>query len=171
MRTLRTFFPLLLAASMLSACEGLYQVTFNERVVYDPFGEPPEDGLLNDPNLQGCMNELLNRNEEMTPETIKLLACTGAGISSLFGIHALESLEQLELSDNSVSDLSPLTELSNLRVLSLRNNDVRDVRPLMNLRLLRFVSLQGNERIPCRQLDQLAERVGSGLTRPVSCAR
>lgn len=162
----------LLTLFLLTGCNSLYQVTFNERLVYDPVGtgDPRADSPFDDPDLGGCVNELLNRSEDRELADITLLACSSADISSLYGIYSLTSLQQLELSDNSISDLSPLAELDELRVLSIRNNDIRDIRPLLELGLLRFVSLQGNPNIPCRQLDQLAERIGDDLGRPATCA-
>lgn len=163
---------LLVTLFLLTGCSGLYQVTFNERLVFDPVGSgnPRADSPFDDPDLGGCVNELLNRSEDRELEDLTLLACSSADISSLYGIYSLASLQQLELSDNSISDLSPLAELDDLRVLGIRNNDIRDIRPLLELRLLRFVSLQGNPNIPCRQLDQLAERIGDDLGRPSTCA-
>lgn len=163
---------ILLLLSLLAGCNNLYQVTFNDRLVYDPEGTASTraDSPFDDPDLGGCVNELLNRSESSELEDLTLLACSSASISSLYGIHNLPALQQLELSDNSISDLSPLSDLSNLRVLSIRNNQLTDIRPLMELSLLRFVSLQGNPGIPCRQLEQLAERVGEGLGRPASCS-
>ena len=152
---------------VLVACAG-YEVTLNERVVYDPFPGEPSDDLLEDANLQGCLNQLLDENQSSI-ESITLIACPDSGISSLAGIEALSNLEQLELSNNAISDLSPLSNLKKLRVLSLRNNQVRDIRALNNLPILRFVSLIGNNNIPCRQLDTLQEKAGSGLSRPQSC--
>lgn len=162
----------LLVLFLLTGCNGLYQVTFNDRLVFDPVGsgDPRADSPFDDPDLGGCVNELLNRSEDRELENITLLACSSADISSLYGIYSLASLQQLELSDNSITDLSPLAELDDLRVLSIRNNDIRDIRPLLELPLLRFVSLQGNPDIPCRQLDQLAQRIGDGLGRPATCA-
>ena len=163
---------ILLLISLLAGCNNLYQVTLNDRLVYDPEGTASTrgDSPFDDPDLGGCVNELLKRSENSELEDLTLLACSSASITSLYGIYSLPALQQLELSDNSISDLSPLSELKNLRVLSIRNNQLTDIRPLMELSLLRFVSLQGNPGIPCRQLDQLAERVGDGLGRPASCS-
>jgi len=42
---------------------------------------------------------------------------------------------------------------------------------IQGLPLLRFVALEGNDRIPCRQLDELGEKLGATLSRPASCTR
>lgn len=163
----RGIFPLL-CTIMLAACGGPYTVTLNQAVVYTP--NRSATGVLEDANFQGCLNQVLSNTEERDLARVTTLACPSAGISSLNGIEALENLEQLDLSGNSVSDLSPLSSLRNLRVLSLRDNEVRSVSNLQSLPLLRFISLEGNEAIPCRQLDSLQEKAGTLLTRPQSCA-
>lgn len=154
---------------LLAACSGPYTVTLNEAVVYSP-NPSRVAGLLEDANLQGCVNQALLAAGSEDPAAITTLACPDAGIGSLAGIDALENLEQLDLSGNAIGNLSPLSSLDRLRVLSLRNNDIRGVTALMSLPLLRFVQLQGNDNIPCRQLDNLAEKLGGTLGRPGSCS-
>ena len=152
---------------MITSCSR-YKVVLNNNVLYTPTSQPPPS-LLSDPNLQGCLNQqfaIVGRND---PDSIKLLACPASGVDSLDGIHELANLEQLELSDNNISDLSPLLELRNLRVLSVRNNRITNINTLMSLSILRFVALQGNDSISCRQLDNLEEKIGNSLNRPVSC--
>ncbi|MDT8399987.1 MAG: leucine-rich repeat domain-containing protein, partial [Pseudomonadales bacterium] len=122
---MKTLLPTILLSSLLVACSNLYKVTFNDRVVYNP-GAESANGLLEDPNLQGCLNEVLSSGVQgVSAETLTLLACPTAGIQSLGGIGALPNLEQLDLSDNAISDLAPLGNLKKLRVLSIRNNDIR----------------------------------------------
>lgn len=152
---------------MITSCSR-YKVVLNNNVLYTPTSQPPPS-LLSDPNLQGCLNQqfaIVGRND---PDSIKLLACPASGVDSLDGIRELANLEQLELSDNNISDLSPLLELRNLRVLSVRNNRITNINTLMSLSILRFVALQGNDSISCRQLDNLEEKIGNSLNRPVSC--
>src|SRR5690606_32238404 len=136
-------------------------------VLYTP--NPQQTGVLQDANFQGCLNQVLNNTEDRDPALVTTLACPEAGISSLIGIDALSNLEQLDLGGNAITDLSPLSRLRNLRVLNLRDNSVRSVTALMNLPLLRIISLQGNDNIPCRQLDNLQDKVGNTLNRPLSC--
>lgn len=158
-----------LLCCLLTACNiRPYTITFNDNVVYTP-NEALRNAVVQDSGLQGCLNEVLARNEQSDPTTVTALACPGAGVQTLAGINALINLEQLELSDNRITDLSPLLSLKKLRVLNLRNNAVGDVRPLDTLPLLRFLSLEGNERIPCRQLDGLEEKLGNTFGRPQAC--
>lgn len=167
-------FPLLFPALgvLAGACSGPYTVTLNEAVVYSPNPDRAA-GLLEDANLQGCVNQAMRTggNDNEDPASITTLACPDAGIRSLAGIDALVNLEQLDLSGNSISNLAPLSTLNKLRVLSLRNNAISSITPLMSLPILRFVQLQGNEGIPCRQLDNLQEKIGSStLGRPTPCS-
>lgn len=160
---------LLLALGLLGGCKGLpYTVTFNDKVLYTP-NAILREGLLRDAGLQACLNQALESGEQQDPLAVTLLACPGVGVESLAGIEALVALEQLELSDNNITNLSPLLNLKNLRVLNLRNNAVGDIRALENLPILRFVSLEGNDRIPCRQLEALEQRLGDTLNRPLRC--
>jgi Leucine-rich repeat (LRR) protein len=152
----------------LCACLQPYTVKLNDKVLFTP-SESLRNAVTQDPGLQACLDQALERNSETDPAALTLLACAGAGVQTLAGIEALESLEQLELGDNAIENLSPLLQLGNLRVLGLRNNRVGDIRPLEELPLLRFLSLEGNDRIPCRQLDAFAARLGNTFGRPQSC--
>lgn len=163
-------FPLITVCTLLlSACGSSYNVLFNDRVVYTPNPLPERGTLVDDPNLQGCINQILLSSETSTPESITLLACPNADIQTLRGIERLENLEQLDLSDNRISDLAPLSNLQNLRLVSMRNNNIRNINPLMGLPILRFVSLTGNDNIPCRQLNNMESKIGNSLTRPLAC--
>lgn len=161
-------FGLLLLALFTSACSNRL-VTFNERVIYSP-NAALINPVFSDAAMQGCLNQILNANPELETGTIRTFACPEAGIESLRGISALQGLEQLELSGNRIDNISELQPLRNLRVLSLRNNRIRNIGPLSGLPVLRFVSLEGNEDIPCRQLDELGDRLGATLNRPGACA-
>jgi Leucine-rich repeat (LRR) protein len=152
----------------LCACIHPYTVKLNDNVLFTP-GEALRNAVTEDPGLQACLDQALERNKQTDPATITLLACPSAGVQTLAGIEALENLEQLELSDNAIQDLSPLLQLTNLRVLGLRNNRVGDIRPLQQLPLLRFLSLEGNDRLPCRQLDAFVARLGNTFGRPQAC--
>lgn len=153
----------------LIGCAQPYSVTFNNNVLYGPDAAARRDAITRDPGLQACLDQTLERLEETDATRITLLACPGAGIETLAGIERLARLEQLELGDNDISNVSPLTKLKNLRVLGLRNNEIGDIRPLAELPLLRFLSMEGNDRVPCRQLDAFAEKLGNTFGRPQRC--
>jgi len=150
----------------LAGCN--HTISFNNNILYTP-NPLQRAGVLNDPSLQGCLNQVLEGGGTTDHAAVTLLACPDAAISTLEGIEALTALEQLEVSNNLITDLSPLTRLRNLRVLSIRNNLLGDIRLLDTLPTLRFISLQGNDRIPCRQLDTLQQRLGNTLGRPAAC--
>lgn len=159
-----------LALLLLSACSNSpYTVSLNDNVLYSP-NEALRNAVVADPALQGCINQVLAVSSSNDLDSIRSLACPDAGIRTLDGLQSLTALEQLELSNNAIDNLAPLQPLRNLRFVSLRNNGIRNIGPLSRLQLLRFVSLEGNEHIPCRQLDELQQRLGNTLNRPASCA-
>jgi Leucine-rich repeat (LRR) protein len=145
-----------------------YTVMFNDNVVYSP-NAALMDKVVSDPSLQACINQVLAANPDMDLEGIKLIACPGAGITTLEGIGNLPNLEQLDVSDNAISNLSPLLALKKLRVLSLRTNAIVNTGPLLSLPLLRFVSLAGNTQITCRDLASLEKKLGNTLDKPLTC--
>ena len=168
----RRWLPRLLLSTLLpalAACgSGPYTVSLNNNVLWSPSPSQRAGGVA-DPALQACINQLLAQDEQASLDTLRSLACPDAGIRSLDGLQALEALEQLELSNNAIDNLAPLQPLRKVQVLSLRNNAIRNTGPLSGLQLLRFVSLEGNTGIPCRQLDELQQRLGNTLNRPASC--
>ena len=92
-----------LLCCMLAACHiQPYTITLNDNVVYTP-NAALRNAVVEDPGLQGCLNETLARNEQSDPATVVLLACPSAGVQTLAGIDALANLEQLELSDNRIT--------------------------------------------------------------------
>ena len=156
---------------LLAGCHSGYTYTFNDNVVFSPNADRAAvTSTLRDTALQGCLNQYLALNEQMTPDQVRLLACPGSGVETLAGIGALTSLEQLEISDNKVTDLRPLAPLRNLRVLGLRNNPVTTVSPLFELPLLRFVSLLGNDQLRCDEVAVLRAKLGNTLAAPLHCA-
>lgn len=164
----RTTALLLCLCLPLCGCIHPFTVKLNDNVLFSP-SESVRNAVTQDPGLQACLDQTMERTQQTDPTAITLLACPGAGVETLAGIEALQSLEQLELGDNVIANLSPLLTLKNLRVLGLRNNRVGDIRPLEQLPILRFLSLEGNDRIPCRQLDAFEARLGNTFGRPQAC--
>jgi Leucine-rich repeat (LRR) protein len=162
-----TALPLALCL-LLGGCRQAYTVKLNDNVLFNP-SESVRNAVTQDPGLQACLDQAMERTQQTDPAAITLLACPGAGVETLAGIEALQNLEQLELGDNAVANLSPLLALKKLRVLGLRNNRVGDIRPLEQLPILRFLSLEGNDRVPCRQLDAFEARLGNTFGRPQAC--
>jgi hypothetical protein len=154
---------------LLAACaQNPYTFIFNDNIVYSP-NAAIRNKVVEDPALQACLNQVLASNPELNADSVKLIACPAAGITTLDGIGNLPNLEQLDVSDNTISNVSPLLALKKLRVLGLRNNAVANVGPLLSLPLLRFISLSGNTRIACRDLAALEEKFGNTLDKPLTC--
>ncbi len=155
--------------AVLSACKlSPYTVSINNNVLFRPSAERPDE-TFNDPALQACVNNYLNENPDESIETLSILSCADAGISSIFGLEQLSSLSMLDLSNNSISELGPVAGLENLRVLRISNNRIRSIGELNDLERLSFIDLSGNDDISCRALDRLQERLGNSLLRPLSC--
>lgn len=163
---------LLLSAGVglcLNACSFKpYAISVNENLVYSPSGVIVEE-VFDDPGLQGCVNNFLNNNPDLSLDTITQLSCTDSGITSLIGVRSLPKLTMLDVSNNNITDLSPVIYLRNLRLLRIANNSLRNITSLNNLNLLNFIDLSGNEQLSCRQLDELENRLGSSLRRPLRC--
>ena len=162
----------LAALILVAGCHGAYTYTFNDNVIFSPGKEasPTGTAALQDPALQGCLNQYMEASGFTALDQVKLLACPGIGVETLAGIDVLAKLEQLELSDNRVSDLRPLISLGNLRVLGIRSNPVTTVTPLLELPILRFVSLLGDDHLRCDDVASLRKKLGNTVTVPLHCA-
>lgn len=160
---------LLLLALLLGACNRLYSVSVNEQVVYDP---RPGNAVIrfNDPGLQSCVNLRLRQEPELAPEDITILSCAGLEIESLEGISALRRLEYVDVGDNELEHLDALGRLPRLVSVRAPDNPLGDIAALLRIDSLTTVVLTGSNRIPCRQLDRLEERLGNNLLRPAQCA-
>jgi Leucine-rich repeat (LRR) protein len=157
--------------TMLGSCQaGNYRYVLNDNVLYQPGGPgKATDNVLRDAALQACLDQQLEADGTSDLAQIKQLACAGNGVQTLSGIARLPALEQLELSDNRIDDLRPLAPLKNLRVLGLRNNPVTSIHLLMDMQLLRFVSLQGSDKLPCKEVAALKNKLGNTLGEPTHC--
>ncbi len=159
----------LFTALFLTACHlSPYSISVNDNIVFSPQGQLPEEDF-SDPGLQACVNNYLNDNPDESMQSMSLLSCPDAGITTLAGLEQLGNLSLLDLSNNNISDLGPLRELERLRVLRVSNNQIRNIGVLDDLSLLNFIDLSGNASITCRQLDRLEDRLGNTLRRPLSC--
>lgn len=156
----------ILALIALAGCSQRFAVSINEQTVYDP--RPNATGYrFSDPGLQGCVNFALQGGGAV--ETLTVLACPGWEIDEIEGIGALNSLQYLDISNNRISSLAPLEALDRLSSLTITNNRVTDIAPLLSMPTLTSAVLTGNDNIPCGQLDDLSERLGNNLRRPIEC--
>ena len=78
-------------------------------------------------------------------------------VSNLVG---LESLERLDLSNNSIADLSDVSQLTNLRFLEMSENVITDVSGLENLSELETLTLSGNNIVNIEPVKNLENLVG-----------
>lgn len=164
----RLFIPLCILIHCTACSLSPYSITFNNNVIYSP-NAALESGVLSDPSLQACLNQVLQADQTKLFTTVTLLACPGASITTLSGIEKMTRLEQLDVSNNAITTLNPLLELKNLRVLNVSNNAVTEIRSLLSMPILRFVALIGNDNISCDDLVSLEEKLGNTLSRPLNC--
>lgn len=154
--------------ALVSACSQNYTVSVNNQAVFDPNGRL-FNGELVDPDLQGCVNIAMQQQSTQNAALLRVLSCGSSEVKTLGNIEQLTQLRFLDLSNNLIRELSPLTELRLLGGLNLMNNVITDIGPLLNMTSLASVNLVGNNDIPCQQLLSLENRLGSNLSRPVSC--
>lgn len=159
---------LLLVLLIMTACSQRFAVSINERTVFDP--RPAASNYrFADPGLQACVNFALQQ-PGATLDSLSILACPDWEIEDLEGIGVIAALQYLDLSNNRLSSLAPLSALPRLSGVNATDNQLTDIAPLLSMRALTTVVLTGNERILCRQLDALAQRLQANLTRPANCA-
>ena len=77
-------------------------------------------------------------------QTLTQLNASDQGISDLTGIEQATNLQTLELQNNQISDITPLVALVNLQFLLLSGNQISDVAPLVVLVNLQTLHLEGN---------------------------
>ncbi len=152
---------------MLS-CSQEFTVSVNNQAVFDPGGRL-FTGALSDPDLQGCVNIAMQQQGLQDASLLQVLSCASSEIDTLENIAQLSQLRFLDLGNNNIRNITPLAELGVLGGLNLMNNSVNDVAVLINMATLVSVNLLGNNDIPCKQLQTLAQRLGSNLTSPERC--
>ena len=144
-------------------------MSINEQSVYDPEGRLVLEEVA-DADLQGCINLALQQQNLSEPGELTVLSCANAEISNLDKIGELTRLRFLDLGNNNLTNITPLEDLPVLSGVNLLNNLITDIGPLFNMPNLSSVNLEGNNRIPCRELDELRESLGSNLSAPAACA-
>lgn len=154
----------------LTACSQPYTVSVNNQAVYDPSGRITGSAAL-DADLQGCINLAMQQQRVSSPAELTVLSCANSEIRNLDNIGQLQRVRFLDLSNNNISNITPLEDLPSVSGLSLVNNQISNILPLFNIPSITTVSLLGNNAIPCEQLDQLRQKLGSNLTEPESCRR
>ncbi|MBC53651.1 MAG: hypothetical protein CMQ34_07430 [Gammaproteobacteria bacterium] len=158
---------LTLALLLLASCTRKFSVSVNEQVLYDP--RPGHVVAVTDPGLQSCINVALRNGALSGADDVQTLACPALEIETLAGIEQLENLRYLDLAGNQLEHLDALRRLRRLSSVNAPNNDLNDISGLLAVPSLTSAVLTGNPRIPCQQLDALAQRLAQNLLRPTQC--
>ena len=80
-----------------------------------------------------------------TKQTIDVLLKKADTTDCKLANSKLNTLTELDLSDNRISDMKPLARLTNLTDLSLMGNQISDVKPLAGLTKLTKLNLRQNK--------------------------
>jgi len=152
---------------LIGSC-GSYELTVNEKTVYDPL-EFRRDLVLDDAGLEQCVKIVLTESRITAAPQLKQLSCGPGEIASLSGLEVFRRLESLGLADNKIENLSAIAHLPKLRQLSLANNQIIDVRSLYELKNLVFLDLRGNPDLNCQLLRPLMDKKNLELQRPKHC--
>lgn len=168
MTKIRDHLILLLLSAFISSCGNEFVVSINDQAVYDPEGRLLS-GEVADADLQGCVNLALQQQNVDSPAEISVLSCANSEISDLVNIGELASLRFLDIGNNNITNITPLEDLPLLSGINLANNQVTDIGPLFNIPNLASVNLLGNNNIPCDELEELKNQLGSNLAAPENC--
>lgn len=154
---------ILAASLLLGACAG-YEVTLNERPLYQPKPVFTDFRVL-DTNLQRCLDQTLKDQAVGAPGELRDLNCSQAGIESLAGLELFAGLQRLRLSGNQLTELKALAGLGRLTELYLDHNRLGRVPELRQLSALERLDLAGNPALDCGDLPAMA----AGLSAPEHC--
>lgn len=157
--------------TLLSSCAN-YQVTLNERTLYQP---PPlfQDYDVADDGLRECIAQHI-RDEKITKaEQLRRLVCSYADIASLDGVEIFNELRQVNVAHNKLVNLAPLAGLTKLEQLSAKDNQLTDISAISGLKQLNHVDLSENPPLSCQHLDAALKNLPSEATilTPEQCAK
>jgi len=136
---------ILITVTLLLSCHR-YQLSFNERSMYEP-PNPYSDYKILDVALNSCVSQTIGDQYIVSADQLYSLDCSYGGIY----------------------DLSGLAHFNQLEILNLSNNNLRDIKPLMFLGRLDNVNLQGNDSLPWDDLEILRELISGELSPPETC--
>lgn len=132
---------------ILSSCSS-YQVSVNERVVY----EPPAlftNYDVSDIALKACIKSVIEEQSISKAGQLKQLICPPGEIRSLLGLEVFEKLETLGLGANQIESVGVVGLISTLRSVNLADNQIDDIRPLSALTSLELLNIKGNAALNC----------------------
>ncbi len=166
MRLTEISITIVLVLSLVSC--GRYQFFVNEQLVYSP---PPLFSAFSAENehLHNCLVQTIQDQRITSPEQLRQLNCSNAGITSILGLEQFNKLEKINFDDNLIENLSPLSKITTAQSLQLANNRIRDASPLAELKQLKTIKLAGNDRIRCETLSGLRSRSEVVLDAPKHC--
>lgn len=153
---------------LLVGCGRQFSVTLNEQLLYDP---RPATALVvvADAGLQSCINMLVRDRQITDVSQIQVLACPLLEITSLAGIGQLENLRFLDLAGNQLLNLDGLATARSLSSINAPDNRLQDISAILQIPTLSSAVMTGNGLIPCRQLEQLQEKLANNLLAPDNC--
>ncbi len=122
-----------------------------------------------DAALQLCIQQTIEDQQVSSPEQLKSITCSNAGIGKLEGIGLFSAIEQLNLNDNNISDVEILGSLKALHTLYLSNNQLGDITQLFTINALKVLHIDGNSAIDCKQLKILTRQWKGVIEQPRHC--
>lgn len=131
----------------LSACAG-YDISLNDRLIYTP-KELFTEFSLTDAALHDCVRQTVEYQKASSASQLTTLNCSGAGITTLAGLHTFSQITHLKLSTNKISSLEQLASLTKLQVLHIDENQLEDISALSLLPALKSVGLKKNPALDC----------------------
>ena len=156
-----------IALIVITSCSQ-YEVTLNEKTMYDPT-EFRRSVNLADKALDNCVKSALREGAVSRATQLRQLQCGPGQIQSLAGLEIFSELESLGLSQNQITDLAPLTQLPQLRQLNLAANSIIDASRLKKLKHLSYLNLEANLNLSCNSLNWSNANTKLELHSPKHC--
>ena len=171
MTCINRFRALLVSSSLtlLSSCAG-YQVTLNDRTIYEP---PPlfQDFTIPDDGLRQCIAQHISDQNITKAEQLQRVVCSYTDIISLQGIEVFTEIRQLNVAHNKITNLASIAGLSALEQFSAKDNRLTDVSALAGLEHLHHLDLSDNPTLSCDHLELVLKNTPASATllMPAQC--
>lgn len=163
----KVFPSAILACSfLLSACHP-YEVSVNDKVVYEP-APLFQDYAITDPTLKACVKASIREQHVKRANELKELICPAGDIQSLEGISVFTGLTKLGLADNKLSSIRGVKSLLRLKRLNVKGNTVADFSELKGLRELILIDATANKNARCETLPESTNSLE--VRRPEHCS-
>jgi len=152
---------------LMTGCSH-YELTLNERTLYDPT-EFRRNLALPDEHLQNCVKQVLREQSVHNARQLRTLQCGPGDIKSLEGLEQFTALTQLGLAKNTLTDIHELPAFKQLTHLDLHGNAIKDASVLAKLENLVWVNLEQNPNLNCTSVDDLRRKKHLELLLPAHC--